>query len=375
MTKILPVVIFAMLMAIMSDNRSKYELDEYGIKRYISKEKFFYFVMAVVMAAFVGLRTSGNDTGVYRYGYESTLSGVRGFNSINWKNISGAPGLAFVRVILRTIGATYQDYFMVTGFFVTCTYLWFIKKHTCNIKLSVFMFITMGGYTFAMAAIKQTMAVAFLLIATDNAIQKKWGRFLFWVIIGELFHPYAFIYLVVPFLTFSPWSNKSYLLIMGTIVIAFSLRTLLGAIDDVTSALGYDYSVDSFTGSGVNIFRVLVVWVPVVISYFGRSDLQKSTNHEMNIIVNLTMMNALIMFIGLFGTANYFARLANYFVIFQTLSVPWLLRYISLNNKSLVTTAAYIGYAGFFTYEMLIHGTFDGNYSFITIQQYLSHFF
>ena len=170
MTKILPVVIFAMLMAIMSDNRSKYELDEYGIKRYISKEKFLYFVMAVMMAAFVGLRTRGNDTGTYRLGFENTRIGWSALASINWQQISGAPGLAFVRIVIKTLGGTCQDYFMITGSFVTCTYLWFIKKHTCNIKLSVFMFITMGGYTFAMAAIKQTMAVAFLMIATDNAI-------------------------------------------------------------------------------------------------------------------------------------------------------------------------------------------------------------
>ena len=39
------------------------------------------------------------------------------------------------------------------------------------------------------------------------------------------------------------------------------------------------------------------------------------------------------MFIALFGTANYFARLANYFLIFQTLALPWMLSYFDYKSK------------------------------------------
>ena len=39
-------------------------------------------------------------------------------------------------------------------------YLWFIREYTNSITLSIYFFTTMGVYTFAMAAIKQTIAVA-----------------------------------------------------------------------------------------------------------------------------------------------------------------------------------------------------------------------
>ena len=93
----------------------------------------------------------------------------------------------------------------------------------------------------------------------------------------------------------------------------------MGTIGDMTDAMGYDYDVNEFAGEGVNIFRVIVVWVPLVLSNICKEQLRCSENREQNMIVNLSMMNSVIMFIGLFGTANYFARLANYFLISSAL--------------------------------------------------------
>jgi len=373
MSKLLPIVIFALIMAFFSDQMSVRYIDHYGCKAYRRKEFICYFIMAVAMAVFVGLRTRGNDTYAYRQMFENISAGTEGFRSIEWSNFSVAPGLQYVEVVLKTLGATAQDYFMVTGFFVTFTYLAFIKKYSTDIWLTTFFFIAMGCYTFSMAAIKQTMAVAFLVIATDCAIQKKWISYCFWLCIAELFHPYAFVYLVVPFLSFSPWSNKSYFLLAATVLVSLFLPYLFGAIGDVNEALGYGEDYGNFMGDGVNVFRVLVVWVTVVISYLGRQDLCKSQNRAMNIIVNLAMMNAVIMFIGLFGTANYFARLANYFLIFQVLALPWLFRYIKPVNRGGVRFLSVFFYSLYFYYStVLANGRFDSHFNFLSFFDYLA---
>lgn len=347
-------------------------LDDYGGKVYAKKEKLFYVLMAIILATFVGLRTRGNDTFVYRQGYENIIPELRAVLYIDWRKISGAPGLEFVKILCKSMGFTTQDYIMTTGVFVTCVYLWFIRKYTSNILLSVFYFITMGCYTFSMAAIKQTMAVAFLMFATDNAIKGKWPKYFFWLLVAELFHPYSFIYLVVPFLFFSPWSQKSYYLMAGTVVVALSMSTLFGAIDAVTESLGYNYDADSFSGEGVNIFRVLVVWVPVALSFIARTKLRRSTDRTMNLIVNLATINAVIMFIGLFGTANYFARLANYFLIFQAIALPWLFRFYTRSNRKLLSTLSVVCFSIYFYYQMnVVYGTFDQVYGFMSIFDYL----
>ena len=372
MYTLLPIFIFSILMAYISDRYSSYEFDAGRVKHYIRKEKLFYVIMSIAMAVFVGLRTSGNDTATYISMYEEIPNNITAFTSIDWKDIAEAPGHQFVCALLKNMGASTQDYLMVFAIVSVTLYLWFIRKYTNNITLSIYYFITMGVYTFAMAAIKQTIAVAILLVATDRAIEKKYLAFIFYVILAELFHPYAFVYLIVPFMSFIPWTWKTYVLLSGTAVVSMGLSRFMGGILAITDALGGDYGATEFSGAGVNIFRVLVVWVPVGLSFLARKYIRVNSDRISNYIINLTMVNAMVMFVGLFGTANYFARLANYFLIFQTLSLPLIFNYFTKQSKKLLIVAAVLCYFVFFYYEHVIaNGRFDDGYYFITFFDYI----
>ena len=52
MKVLFPVIMFSLIMAYISERRSVYEIDEYASKKYIFKEKLFWFLMAVGMAVF-----------------------------------------------------------------------------------------------------------------------------------------------------------------------------------------------------------------------------------------------------------------------------------------------------------------------------------
>lgn len=373
MSKLVPIYCLAMILAALSESNSSYGRDALGEKKYIRKDALFYTIMTIAMAVFVGLRRRGNDTFVYRQQYEAMVSGLHNIRNIKWTSLSEAPGLQAVCIILKTLGASSQDYLMVMALFTVSVYLWFIRKYTNQIWFSIYLFLTMGVYTFTMAAIKQTAAVAFLLIAVDRMIRRKNGAFVFWVAVAELFHPYAFIYMVAPFLTFNPWTNKTWLLLAGTAVVSFGLSRFMSSVMDLTEMLGYSYDADAFTGAGVNIFRVLVAWMPVVISFLGREKLCNNNDRISNIFINLSMMCALIMFMGLFGTANYFARLANYFLIFQVISLPWLMRVFNRSDRKLVKFIAVVCFALYGYYGTAIaNGGFDIAFDFMGIGEYLS---
>lgn len=376
MKTLIPILAIAFVLSFLSERKSCRRLNEFGQPEYVRKDRFFFFLMAFAMAFFVGLRTRGNDTFTYRSMYEALEPGTNPIQLLTSTKIASSPGLYFLSACLKNIGATTQDYFMVCALFTVLVYLWFLRKHTTDIWLSVFYFITMGVYTFTMAAIKQTLAVAFLLIATDCAFDRKWLKYLLWVAVAELFHPYAFVYLVVPFLSFCPWSRKTWYLLAGTVVVAFFLPRLMDLIGDMTDAMGYDYDADAFAGSGVNTFRVIVVWVPLVLSFICREQLRGSENREQNMVINLSMINSVIMFIGLFGTANYFARLANYFLMFQCLALPRILQKFDRPSERMLRFSSEVGFLGFFYYGTTVaQGSFDGNYSFITVSEFLKQLF
>ena len=88
--------------------------------------------------------------------------------------------------------------------------------------------------------------------------------------------------------------------------------------------------------------------------------------------MNLTMLNGAIMFVGLFGTANYFGRLANYFLIFQSLSLPWMLKKIGGSDRKLLTLLMVVGYAAYFYYANMIAIPFDSDFARLTVAEYFA---
>ena len=236
------------------------------------------------------------------------------------------------------------------------------------------MFAT-GFYTFAFAAIKQCMATAICLFGIDFLLRKKDILFILFVILASLFHPYALVYLLLLLMDFRPLTWKTYLYICCFVMAGFGLNSMVGTIVDMTAMMGANYDTTSFVGEGVNVFRVLVCFVPLVLAFLcGRNMFAHSTRKE-NILFNMVMLNALIMFVGLFGTANYFARLANYFLPAQVVVLPWMLRKIGGRDRQILTAMCVVGYTGYFVYGNLIQSVFDDCFDKITLWQYISSHF
>ena len=152
----------------------------------------------------------------------------------------------------------------------------------------------------------------------------------------------------------------------------FLLRPLLGMVVNITTRLGEEYTISEFTGEGVNIFRVLVCNVPLVLSYIYRKKLFADSSETENLMVNLTMLNGAIMFVGLFGTANYFARLANYFLIFQSLALPWILKKIGGRDGKMLTILMVLGFIAYFYYANVIAIPFDQDFARLSLSEYLA---
>ena len=368
MSELIPIFLVSVFLAYMSHRGSKYNAIR---ENYQKKERVFLCLMTVFMTLFIGLRTDYNDTVTYRRIYELIPADVDLFKGIDWLELGDNPGFNFTNRLLRRLGFSTQSYIMFYAVITMPVYTWFIHKYTCNIWMSFFLMFTMGIFTFPLAAIKQCVAVSFCVIATDRAIRKRYVAFVIYVLIAMLYHPYAMMYLVVPFLFFRPWSSMSYVMLIAFGFIGLFLEALLGTVLNITDMLGEGYDASSFNGEGINPFRLIIHAVPVFLSFLLRPSLKEKNDRANNLITNLTMLNAEIMFVGLFGTANYFGRLANYFQIFQAVSLPWLITRFDRKSKQAITTAACICFLLYFIYTYAIHESFDGGYRAINLWDYI----
>lgn len=357
MWKLVPIFLICIAVAFFSDRFSR---KNERLTGYIYKEKFIWILLIVVTAVFAGLRTRYNDTGTYLESYEYLVNSKFDFSDVEW-TFGGNFGFVIVNILLKSLGFTNNGFLMVFAIVTYSIYIWFIHKYSTDFLMSIFLFMCLV-FTFPLAAIKQCVAVAFCLLAVDKAINKKWFWFVFWILIAETFHAYSIIYLIVPLMFFLLWQDKR--TVMWIVIFFFAgilLRPMLGTLLETTESLGKDYTVEEFSGEGVNPFRLLVTLVPLVMSFILRKQINDpyyEYDRQDNICLNLSFLNGEIMFIALFGTANYFARLANYFYIFPVIALPRLFNMVKPKWRIPMKVAA-IGCYLFFMWYSNTHSGFN----------------
>lgn len=367
MTKLWILLAVSLVMAWIIDNRDRERLHR-GIKK---QERIVTWMLIIVLGFFCGLRLWGNDTTTYRQMYQQ-MPLWNDFLVENKYDFASGIGFGALTSLLKTWGLSEQDYLVFYAFATAIPYVMFVRRFSKSMVFGVFLMFTTGFYTFSLAAIKQSMATGLCLMAVGYAVDRKWVRYLLFVGLGMLFHPYAMVYLLVPLMMFKPWGIRTLLYMALFMAVGFYLESLLGTILDITSMMGATYESEEFSGEGVNIFRVAVSFVPMALAFLYGKRLFRDTTRAEDLMFNLAMLNALIMFVGLFGTANYFARLANYFLPAQVIVLPWILRRAHPTDQSWLKLLCVIGYMGYFIYENGIYHPFDQYYAHISLWDYIS---
>lgn len=328
--------------------------------------RFFYVALIVILICFCGFRGSYNDTWNYRDIYTYLATGFpEAWDTLSWQ-LGENPAFNLIQSFFKTYNTDVHLFLMFFAFWTVLLYMQFLKKYHTNFTLTIFFFFTMGTYLFTLAAIKQCMATAICLMAIPFAMDKKWGRYTLFVALASLFHPYALMYLIVPFISFKPWSKGTFIMLIVIILGGLSFQPLLGTVIDITTAIGEEYTESAFTGTGIGILRLLVCWVPVALSFVYRKQLFCNSTREENIFMNLTVVYAGIIFIGLFGTALYFGRLSNYFSIMPVITLPWMLTKINKRDGQFLTGCALICYFVFFYFSNTIETQFATSYEALT---------
>lgn len=334
-----------------------------------NKDRLCCFLIFAALTIFVGLRTYYNDTSAYLAGYKNSLAFLAFWDSFH-AELGENPGFTITQAWLKTSGVSSQGFLLFFAAVSVGCSIYFLKTYSTNFLLSLFLFFATNAYMIAAAAVKQSAAIALSLVASTFALKRKWILFAILIFLAATFHPYVLLYALVPILMFKPWTKGTYIMLAIFVIAGFALQSLLGSIVDITSMIGDSYSEESFIGEGINIFRVLVANVPLFLTWMYRRSLFRDSSKAENLMVNLAILNGAIMFVGMFGTAIYFSRMASYFTIAQCVALPWILSKLPQNRKRFYTVMMVICYCGFFVYANVISQSFDANFSRITLFEY-----
>ena len=159
-------------------------------------------------------------------------------------------------------------------------------------------------------------------MALPYAIDKKYVKFYLLVFVAIMFHTHAFMFAIVPLLFEKPWGKVTWIGLGITLFAMATYDSTLGAFMEYAQSLGAMVAeVEVFDEHQINILRVLVYWVPAILALIFRRRLFSDSTGIENLFVNMSIVSAFILTIGLVQGANLYARMAAYFALPSMLSI------------------------------------------------------
>lgn len=338
----------------------------------LRRADIFMIVVIAWMTCFSFLRTSYNDTLNYISAFTDVQSVAEGVANGTFTDWTGNPWSMLYRSFMRSITDNYHIYFFFPAFLSSFAVIKLCKKYSINPAFSLLIFFSVGTYITYVAAMKQCAAMFFLLMALPYAIDKKYVKFYLLVFVAIMFHTHAFMFAIVPLLFEKPWGKVTWAGLGITLFAMATYDSTLGAFMEYAQSLGAMVAeVEVFDEHQINILRVLVYWVPAILALIFRRRLFSDSTRIENLFVNMSIVSAFILTIGLVQGANLYARMAAYFEIATAIALPWMIKKLfTKQSAQLVTITAGVLYFGYFYYEFAISKNFGNDYSAISLWEF-----
>lgn len=349
-----------------------------GARNFMWRRADLFMVIVIAwMTCFSFLRTHYNDTWTYRVHFADAESLAEYFASGTiWKWTSN-PLSVLYRNLIRELTEDYHIYFFFPAFLSSFAVVKLCKRYSPSPAFSILLFFSLGTYAMYMAALKQCIAIFFVLMALPYAVEKKYGKFYLLVFLAVLFHTHAFMFAIIPFLLGKPWGKVTWILLAATLFAMATYDDTLGAFMTYAQSLGA--LVDEgelFDGHSINVLRVLVYWIPALFALIFRRRLFSNSTHMENVLVNMSIVSAFILTIGLVQAANLFARMAGYFEVATIIALPWMIeKLFTKQSARWVKCCASALYFIYFWYENAINRDFANDYTAITLWEYILSWF
>jgi hypothetical protein len=375
MTKLLVVFIAALVLAYISEQNTRATIA--AGYRYSVWHDWAYITLVVVLCLFTGLRTNYNDTWNYVRGFNNSGNLKAFFSNPENLNPFKNPLFYFLQSAIKSRTDYAQALIFVASVYSQICLLLFIKRYSKDFLFSVFIYFTLGTFTFSISALKQVLAMATLTLAFPFLEDKKWFRYYLFVFIAMLFHTYSLLFAVLPFFRERPWRFFTFLLIVITSFVMMNFESTITAFMEQANDMGKtlaEYEV--FADATINVFRLSVYAVPPLLSLMFQKWILHDSSEMDNTMIHMGIISFAFMVMGTQAGANMFGRMGNYFELGTICCLPWMLKKtFDVRSYHLVSTMACICFIGFFVYANAIHGNFDAEYTSTTIFRFLKNLF
>ena len=285
----------------------------------LEKSKKRLLVLAVLpMALLYALRYKkiGNDTVGYARFFEIDVRKYSFVELLDPDLHRTEIGYRLYAKLISYFTDNYTVYFTITAIIIFGVLIRFAYKYTKNPFVVLYMFMTLGTYSFYESGLRQALAMTLCLLAVDFAQEKKLIRFVITVLLGALFHKSAYIFLII--YPFTYIKNHYLRLILNIFAGGIGIVGFAFFQDWFNELLGYNYEIEE-TGNG-QIFALLVAII-VIFSMFVLSR-ERDPDIGQNIIVQMALFSLIFWLLRLISRTaeriSYYYMFGMYVYFSQT---------------------------------------------------------
>jgi len=242
-------------------------------------------------------------------------------------------GYLLLQYFIYNIFGNFQFLLIFVAIFQMVVVAKLILKHSVNPLLSTILFIVFGFYTFGFSAIRQTLAISFVVISLSFIERRKFYSFIVTILIAASFHISALIFIPSYFIAKMKIERKNLVLLVFSAVIVFLSRNYI--IQLLNQYARIPYASTETGGYLMYLFLVISVILGVI---FRKQLIEKNPNNSY--FMQMMIMTTILMPITMFHPAVM--RLFQYFFIFMIIYIPNLLHSIKDHLLRYIAIFSYI---------------------------------
>lgn len=300
----------------LSENKINYELGN-------TKPSLVFTLFIIIILSIVsGLRWGIGDTSAYINLYEIISEG-----NYNMSDSAYEVGFIYFFKVLMLISSDPQFMIFITSIIFNTFMILTLRQYSSYFEMEIFLFLTTGIYISSMNGIRQWMVISILFYSTRYIIDGKQYRYFIIVALMSLIHTSAIIMIPVYYVVKKEaWSKSTIILILTSLVILLGFSEIVPALFSVLgdSGLGEYSGHLNINQGGASIIRVLILFVPVFLSYIYKNDLKKNVNGA-DVFINMSLLAFITMCMAMYNWI--FARIGMYFEVYNLILIPYILRY------------------------------------------------
>ena len=284
----------------------------------------------------------GNDTATYVNFFElfGTMKSGLSFDTNSYFESRIEIGYILFNKILYLISKDYLILLSTVSAFVIGVWVLHIYKYSSMTWLSVYLFINLRLFYFSLSGLRQSIAMAIVLLSYKFLKDRKVIHFCLIILIASMFHLSALIFILI-----YPLSriNFSYRFIgisvfIGCVLFVTFDKVLIYFLRVIPKYNMYLNSV-YFDGnikvaSIVNFIIIFIIFIFGAMVTKRKSSSIPSLNSELNILNHIVLLGAIISFLSI--NASIVNRFTMYFFMFIVIYIPMVLRYMGNEKLKLI---------------------------------------